>query len=60
VQAGLSRNPRSAAVTQFHEFPGRSHLPLVEEGWEAVTGYIGDWLDRSLETAPPAYKPVRG
>jgi non-heme chloroperoxidase len=41
----------SAAVTEFVEFPGRSHLLMAGEGWEEVAQYVADWLDRVLRAA---------
>ena len=35
---------RSSAVTDFREFPGRSHWIIAQEGWEEVSGFIADWL----------------
>lgn len=34
---------KSAAVTEFKEFPGRSHYTLGEDGWEDVADYALDW-----------------
>jgi pimeloyl-ACP methyl ester carboxylesterase len=31
------------AVTEFKEFPGRSHFTLGQEGWEEVADYAIDW-----------------
>jgi Bacterial regulatory helix-turn-helix protein, lysR family len=45
---------RSEAITEFVEFPGRSHLLMDGEGWEEVAQYIADWLDRVLRPAPVA------
>ena len=39
------------AVTEFVEFPGRSHLLMAGEGWEEVAQYIAEWLDRVLRPA---------
>ncbi len=35
---------RSSARTDFHEFPGRAHLLISQEGWQEVTGYAENWL----------------
>jgi|SRR4051794_12960184 len=40
----------NGAVTDFVEFPGRSHLLTAGPGWEEVARYVGAWLDRV--TAP--------
>lgn len=35
---------RSGAVTDFHEFPGRTHWIIAQPGWEEVATYIEVWL----------------
>jgi len=34
----------SSAVTDFKEFPGRSHWIIAQPGWEEVAGHIQEWL----------------
>jgi pimeloyl-ACP methyl ester carboxylesterase len=34
---------KSSAVTEFKEFPGRSHYTLGQAGWEEVADYALDW-----------------
>jgi pimeloyl-ACP methyl ester carboxylesterase len=34
---------KSTAITDYHEFPGRSHFTAGEPGWEAVADYALDW-----------------
>ncbi len=34
---------KSAAVTEYKEFPGRSHFTIGQEGWEEVADYALDW-----------------
>ena len=36
----------SKAVTDFYEFKGRSHLIILEKGWEEVADYILSWLSQ--------------
>jgi pimeloyl-ACP methyl ester carboxylesterase len=43
---------KSAAVTDFHEFEGRSHWTCAEPGWEAVADYALEWALKNA--APPA------
>jgi pimeloyl-ACP methyl ester carboxylesterase len=43
---------KSPAVTDFKEFPGRSHYTLGQEGWEEVADYALDWAQGQLDTAP--------
>jgi pimeloyl-ACP methyl ester carboxylesterase len=33
----------SAAITEYKEFPGRSHFIIGEAGWDEVAGYALDW-----------------
>ena len=44
------RYERSDAVTEYKEFPGRSHYTVGQEGWEEVADYALDW---ALEHAMP-------
>jgi pimeloyl-ACP methyl ester carboxylesterase len=34
---------KSAAVTEYREFPGRSHFTIGQEGWEEVADFALDW-----------------
>ena len=42
---------KSAALTEFHEFPGRSHWTCGEPGWEAIADYALDWAVTHASTA---------
>jgi pimeloyl-ACP methyl ester carboxylesterase len=42
---------KSAALTEYHEFPGRSHWTCAEPGWEAVADHALDWAERNASTA---------
>jgi alpha-beta hydrolase superfamily lysophospholipase len=37
------RYAKSAAITDYKEFPGRSHFTIGQEGWEDVADYALDW-----------------
>jgi pimeloyl-ACP methyl ester carboxylesterase len=37
------RYRRSTAITAYHEFPGRSHFTIGQDGWEEVADYALDW-----------------
>jgi pimeloyl-ACP methyl ester carboxylesterase len=41
--ANAKRYRKSAAITDFHEFPDRSHYTLGEAGWQEVADYALDW-----------------
>ncbi len=40
---------KSKAVTDYKEFPGRSHFIIGQEGWEEVADYAIDWAEGQLE-----------
>lgn len=42
---------KSSSVTEYHEFPGRSHWICAEPGWEEVADYALEW---ALTHAEPA------
>jgi signal transduction histidine kinase len=31
------------AVTEYKEFPGRTHFIIGQSGWEEVADYVLDW-----------------
>ncbi len=35
----------STAITEYHEFPGRSHFIIAEKGWEEVADYALAWAE---------------
>jgi pimeloyl-ACP methyl ester carboxylesterase len=47
-EAQAKKYRKSAAVTDFKAFPGRSHFTVGQEGWEEVADYALDWaLERA-------------
>jgi pimeloyl-ACP methyl ester carboxylesterase len=48
VPKGVARSAykkyEGSAVTDFVEFPGRSHLLVTGPGWEEVAAYVEDWV----------------
>ena len=44
---------KSRAVTDYKEFPNRSHLIIAQEGWEEVAQYALDWAEAAVHTADP-------
>ena len=36
---------RSAAITDFKAFPGRTHWIIAQPGWEEVAGFAAAWLE---------------
>ncbi|MDM7830107.1 alpha/beta hydrolase [Cellulomonas edaphi] len=46
---------KSPAVTEYHEFPGRSHWICAEPGWEEVADFALDWaLTHARPTSVPS------
>jgi pimeloyl-ACP methyl ester carboxylesterase len=42
-KSNAKRYRKSAALTEFHEFPGRSHWTCAEPGWEEVADMALSW-----------------
>src|SRR3954453_18159273 len=42
-EAQAHKYRKSAAVTEFKAFPGRSHFTIGQDGWEDVADYALDW-----------------
>jgi pimeloyl-ACP methyl ester carboxylesterase len=49
IRTNAGRYQKSPAVTAYHEFPGRSHFTVGEDGWEEVADYALEW---ALEAVP--------
>jgi pimeloyl-ACP methyl ester carboxylesterase len=45
-RANFARQRRSGAVTDFHEFPGRTHWIFRQPGWEEVADFALAWVER--------------
>jgi pimeloyl-ACP methyl ester carboxylesterase len=43
---------KSTARTDFHEFPGRVHWIIAQDGWDEVAGYAASWLEGLGLAAP--------
>jgi alpha-beta hydrolase superfamily lysophospholipase len=43
---------KAPAVTEFKEFPERSHYTVGQEGWEEVADYAIDWAQAQLDAVP--------
>jgi pimeloyl-ACP methyl ester carboxylesterase len=48
---------KSAARTDFREFPGRVHWIIAEHGWQEVAEHIAGWLD-GLGLGPTPAQPA--
>jgi len=44
--ANFRKYARSTAVTDYREFPGRTHWIVGQPGWEEVADYAMDWLGK--------------
>ncbi len=49
IPAGLNRTnaskyQASAGVTDFKEFPGRTHYIIAQPGWEEVADHVAGWI----------------
>jgi pimeloyl-ACP methyl ester carboxylesterase len=49
--ANFRKYARSTAVTDHHQFAGRTHWTLRQPGWEEVADYALDWLAKQLGPA---------
>jgi alpha-beta hydrolase superfamily lysophospholipase len=52
-RSAAKRYNKSSAVTEYKEFPGRSHYIIGQSGWEEVADYALDWA-REHAAAPAA------
>jgi pimeloyl-ACP methyl ester carboxylesterase len=39
----------SEAVTEYKEFPGRSHYTIGQDGWEEVADYALEWAEANAK-----------
>jgi pimeloyl-ACP methyl ester carboxylesterase len=46
IRENFMRYERSKAITEFKEFPGRSHLIAIQDGWQEVAEYALSWAQR--------------
>jgi pimeloyl-ACP methyl ester carboxylesterase len=45
IRENFKRYARSSAITEFKEFPGRSHLIAIQDGWQEVAEYALSWAE---------------
>ena len=53
-EANAKQYRRSRAVTEYKEFPGRSHYTLGQDGWEEVADYALAWATEHAVAPRPA------
>jgi alpha-beta hydrolase superfamily lysophospholipase len=51
VKANYNLYRKSRAVTDYKEFPGRTHYILGQDGWEEAADYALDWAVKSARPA---------
>lgn len=54
VNKSNAKHYKSDTITDFREFPGRSHYTCGEEGWEEVADYALDWATENAATGAAA------
>ena len=54
VEANFKLYRHSTAVTDYKNFPGRTHYTLGQEGWEAVADYALSWAETHAVTRSAA------
>jgi pimeloyl-ACP methyl ester carboxylesterase len=42
----------SAGVTEYREYPGRTHYTLEQPGWEEVADFVVEWVKKNGGVAP--------
>ncbi len=47
-RANFTKYRSSKAITEFKEFPQRTHLSVVEPGWEEIADYAITWAEKIL------------
>jgi pimeloyl-ACP methyl ester carboxylesterase len=54
TRAAAKRYRKSKAITEYKEYPGRSHYTLGQDGWEEVADYALEWAmeQAASRTAP--------
>lgn len=62
IREAKQRYHRSAAVTDYHEFPGRPHFTMGVPGWERVADHALTWAGRYANAAaqPAPVDPLIG
>jgi len=48
------RYEKSEAVTEYREFPGRSHYTIGQPGWEEIADYAIEWAEQHAVVSAPA------
>jgi len=60
VRANVRAYRNSLAITEYKEFPGRTHFVIAQSGWQQVADYTLDWArDQELLKQREARRVVR-
>ena len=54
VEANFKLYDKSKAVTEYKEFPGRTHYTLGQDNWEEVADYALTWAESKARKQPAA------
>ncbi len=46
---------KTPAVTEYHEFPGRAHYTIGQDGWEEVADYALTWATQNAQAEGPSH-----
>jgi peptide-methionine (S)-S-oxide reductase len=52
-ESNVKHYRHTKSITDYHEFPGRSHFTVGQEGWEEVADYALEWAEANA-TRPAA------
>jgi hypothetical protein len=52
VEANFKLYRKSNAITEYKEFPERTHYTLGQAGWEQVADYALDWALQNAASDP--------
>jgi len=58
-RSNVKHYEKSSAVTEYKEFPGRSHYTVGQEGWEEVADYALDWATENAVSGAAAASAPR-
>jgi pimeloyl-ACP methyl ester carboxylesterase len=53
-ESNVKHYRHTRSVTDYKEFPGRSHYTVGQEGWEAVADYALEWAEEHATARPPS------
>ena len=54
VNRSNAKHYETATITDYHEFPGRSHWTCGEPGWEQVADYALAWAEAHVGASAAA------